>query len=64
MNTKINKSFKSKVITLISAALVISFFAIPTVGILSSRMKLLSLKIVKCMNFQNFLLRKKLISHS
>ena len=36
MNTKINKSFKSKVITLISAALVISFFAIPIVGIISS----------------------------
>ena len=36
MNTKINKSFKSKVITLISVALVISFFAIPIVGIISS----------------------------
>ena len=36
MNTKINKSFKSKVTTLISAALVISFFAIPIVGIISS----------------------------
>ena len=36
MNTKINKSFKSKVITLISVALVISFFEIPIVGIISS----------------------------
>ncbi len=36
MNTNVNKSFKSKVITLISAAIVISFFAIPIVGLLSS----------------------------
>ena len=54
MNTKINKSFKSKVITLISAALVISFFAIPTVGILSSKDEIIESENRKMYEFPEF----------
>ena len=59
MNTKINKSFKSKVITLISAALVISFFAIPTVGILSSKDEIIESENRKMYEFPEFSFKKK-----
>ena len=54
MNTKINKSFKSKVITLISVALVISFFAIPIVGIISSNQDIIESENRRIYLRQNF----------
>lgn len=59
MNTNINKSFKSKVITLISAAIVISFFAIPTVGIFCSKDGIIESENRKMYQFPEFSFKKK-----